>query len=350
MSEAKAIDLRSDTVTLPTPAMRRAMFDAQLGDDVYGEDPTINRLEAMAAERMGKESALFVPSGTMANLVCLLTHCHRGDEAIMGHMSHTFLFEAGGSAVVGGIHPRTVPNQPDGTLNLDDVEAAIRDPGNPHYPRSRLICLENTHNRCSGAVLTLGYMSQVRALADRYGLALHLDGARIFNAAVALNVPVADVARDSDSLSFCLSKGLSAPVGSLVCGPAEFIGQARRHRKLLGGGMRQAGIMAAAGIVALETMIERLAEDHANARKLAEGLAKLPGILLDPAQVPTNIVIFEMAPDAPSPTELVAGLEARHVKLNAIGGRRLRAVTHSGIDSEEIDYAVSAAKAVLAAH
>jgi threonine aldolase len=327
--------------------MRQAMFEAKLGDDVYGEDPTINRLEAMAAERMGKESGLFVPSGTMANLVCLLAHCRRGDEAIMGHMSHTFLFEAGGSAVVGGIHPRTVPNQPDGTLNLDDVEAAIRDPGNPHYPRSRLICLENTHNRCSGAVLTLGYMGQVRTLADRYGLALHLDGARIFNAAVALDVPAADVARDADSLSFCLSKGLSAPVGSLVCGSTEFIGQARRHRKLLGGGMRQAGILAAAGIVALETMTARLAEDHANARKLAEGLAQLPGIVLDPAQVPTNIVIFEMAPGARTPAELVAGLEARSVKLNAIGGRRLRAVTHSGIESEEIDYAVSAAEAVL---
>jgi threonine aldolase len=349
MSEAKAIDLRSDTVTLPTPAMRQAMFEAELGDDVYGDDPTVNRLQALAAEQMGTEAALFVASGTMANLVCLLAHCHRGDEAIMGHLAHTFLFEAGGSAVVGGIHPHTVPNQPDGTLDLYDVEAAIRAPDNPHYPRSQLICLENTHNRCGGAVLTPAYMSQVRALADHYGLAIHLDGARLFNAAVALGVAPSDLARDADSVSFCLSKGLSAPVGSLVCGSEEFIRQTHRHRKMLGGGMRQAGVLAAAGIVALETAEDRLAQDHANARRLAEGLARLPGIIVDPAQVPTNIVIFEMALAAPSPADLVAGLSAQGVKVSGIGGRRLRAVTHSGISAEDIDYAVDAATAVLGA-
>lgn len=349
MKRTKFVDLRSDTVTLPPPAMRQAMFEAELGDDVYGEDPTINRLEAMAAERLGKEAALFVPSGTMANLVCLLVHCRRGDEVIMGHLAHTFLFEAGSSAAVGGIHPHTVPNQPDGTLDLADVKAALRAPGNSHFPRSRLICLENTHNRCSGAVLSPAYVTQVRALADRNGLAIHLDGARLFNAAVALDVEPAVLARDADSVSFCLSKGLSAPVGSLVCGPAEFIREAHRQRKMLGGGMRQAGVLAAAGIVALETMVDRLAEDHANARRLAEGLARLPGIVLDPEQVPTNIAIFALAPDALSPAELVAGLAARGIKLNAIGGQRLRAVTHYGIEAEDIDYALASAQAVLTA-
>jgi threonine aldolase len=347
MDATKIVDLRSDTVTLPTPAMRRAMFEAELGDDVYGEDPTVNRLEAMAAERLGKKAAMLVPSGTMANLSCLLTHCGRGDEAIMGDAAHTFLFEAGGSAAMGGIHPHTIPNQADGRLLLDDIEAAIRS-DDPHDPPTRLICLENTHNRCGGAVLTAAYMAQVRALADRYGLAIHLDGARLFNAAVALGVDASVLARDADSVSFCLSKGLSAPVGSLVCGSAEFVKRARRNRKVLGGSMRQAGVLAAAGIVALATMVERLADDHANARRLAEGLAGLPGIVLDPARVPTNIVIFEMAMDAPSPAEFAAGLGARGIKLNPIGGRRLRAVTHYGIEAGDIDRAIDAARQVLA--
>jgi threonine aldolase len=342
------VDLRSDTVTLPTPAMRQAMFEAELGDDVYGEDPTVNRLEAMAAERLGKEAAMFVPSGAMANLACLLAHCARGDEAIMGHMAHTFLFEAGSSAAVGGIHPRTVPNQPDGTLALEDIEAAIRDPHNDHYPRSRLICLENTHNRCGGAVLAPEYMARVRALADRHGLSIHLDGARLFNAAVALGVEPAVLSRDAESVSFCLSKGLSAPVGSLVCGSEEFVRLARRQRKMLGGGMRQAGVLAAAGVVALETMVDRLAEDHANARHLAEGLARLPGIVLDPARVQTNIVIFALAADALPVPEFVAGLAARGVKVGAIGGRRFRAVTHYGVKAKDIDRAMAAVRAVLA--
>lgn len=343
----RVVDLRSDTVTLPTLAMRQAMFEAVLGDDVYSEDPTVNRLEAIAAKRMGKEEAMFVPSGTMANLASLLAHCGRGDEAIMGDMAHTFLFEAGGSASVGGVHPRTVPNQADGTMDLGELEAAIRDPRNDHYPRSRLICLENTHNRCGGAVLTPDYMAQVRTLADRHGLSVHLDGARIFNAAVALGVEAAVLARHSDSVSFCLSKGLSAPVGSLVCGSAPFIRRARRQRKVLGGGMRQAGVLAAAGIVALETMVDRLAEDHANARQLAGGLAQLPGIVLDPEQIRTNIVIFELASDALSARELVEGLEARGVKLGAIGERRLRAVTHYGVEPDDIEHALHAVPEVL---
>ncbi|MGD8488587.1 MAG: low-specificity L-threonine aldolase [Anaerolineae bacterium] len=347
MNTGEVIDLRSDTVTLPTPAMRQAMFEAEVGDDVMGEDPTIQKLETMAAERLGKEAAVFVPSGTMANLICLLVHCARGEEAIMGDMAHTFLFEAGGSAAVGGIHPHTVPNQLDGTLALDDVAAAIRPTGNEHYPRTRLICLENTHNRRSGAVLTPDYMSQVRGLADRQGLAIHLDGARLFNASIALSVPAAELARDADSVSFCLSKGLSAPVGSLVCGSAEFACEARRKRKMLGGGMRQAGVLAAAGIVALDTMVERMAEDHTNAKRLARGLATLPGIILDVERIQTNIVIFELAPGSLSPADMVAGLGDRGVKIGAIGGRRFRAVTHHGIETAEIDAALTAVVDVL---
>ncbi len=343
----KIVDLRSDTVTLPTPAMRQAMFKAELGDDVYGEDPTVNRLEALAAERMGKEAAMFVPSGTMANLICLMTHCGRGDEAIMGHVAHTFLFEAGGSSAIGGIHPRTVPNQADGTLLVSDIQAAIRDPHNEHYPRSRLVCLENTHNRCGGAVLTPEYMAEVRAIADRFGLRVHLDGARIFNAAVALGVDASTLAANVDSVSFCLSKGLSAPVGSLVCGSSQFVQEARRQRKVLGGGMRQAGVLAAAGIVALEAMVDRLAEDHANARRLAEGLANLPSVVLDPERVASNIVIFELAPDGLSARELVSGLAAHGVKMGAIGERRLRAVTHYGVEGEDIEYALSVMREVL---
>jgi len=330
------IDLRSDTVTLPTPAMRQAMYSAEVGDDVLGEDPTINRLEAMAAERTGKEAAVLVASGTMGNLVALLTHCGRGDEIIVGDRAHLFLNEAGGASALGGIHSRQVPNRSDGTLDLDQVEAAIRS-DNPHYPRSRLICLENTHNRCSGACLTPDYMQQVRALADRYGLRIHLDGARVFNAAVALGVDVTDLARHADSLSFCLSKGLSAPVGSLVCGPAEFIREARRARKVLGGGMRQAGIIAAAGIVALEQMVDRLADDHANARRLANGLADIPGISLDPRQVQTNIVIFELAPGALDATQFCRRIAEHGVLISPVDARHIRAVTHHGIEAEHIE-------------
>jgi threonine aldolase len=340
------IDLRSDTVTLPTLRMREAMVHAEVGDDVYGEDPTVNRLEAMAAERMGKEAGLFVVSGTMGNLVALLTHCGRGHEVILGDLSHTFLYEAGGSSALGGIHPRTVPNQPDGTLDLDDIEAAIRGE-NPHYPRTRLICLENTHNRCGGAVLRPEYMAAVRRIADRHGVAVHLDGARIFNAAVALGLPASELTKDVDSVTFCLSKGLSAPVGSVLCGSADFTYEARRARKIVGGGMRQAGIIAAAGIVALEEMVDRLAEDHANAKRLARGLADMPGIAIDPDSVQTDIVIFELARDDMTPAELADGLREQGVLLSPIGGRRLRAVTHYGIEVTDIDAALRAFRDVL---
>lgn len=340
------IDLRSDTVTLPSPAMRAAMAAAPLGDDVFGEDPTVNRLEALAAERLGKEAALFVASGTMGNLVSLLAHCGRGDEAIMGDAAHTYIYEQGGAAALGGIHPRALPTLPDGSLRLEDIVAAIRS-DDQHFPISRLVCLENTHNRAGGAVLTPAYTAAVADLAHSHGLKLHIDGARIFNAAVALQVEARELVQGADSITFCLSKGLAAPVGSVVCGEAGFIRRARRARKALGGGMRQAGVLAAAGIVALEEMVERLAEDHAHARHLAEGLASLPGIAVELDRVQTNIVIFSLDHPDLSPAELVARLRQRQVGLLAIGGKRLRAVSHYGITAEHIAAAIAAFAAVL---
>jgi len=347
VNEVRVIDLRSDTVTQPTPTMRQAMAQAEVGDDVYGEDPTVNRLEALAAERLGTEAAMFVPSGTMGNLAAILTHCGRGDEVILGDQAHTFLAEAGGMAVLGGVHPRPVPNAPDGTLALENIANAIR-ADNPHYPRSRLICLENTHNYCGGAALSAEYTAAVGRLAHEHGLKLHIDGARIFNAAIAQGVEARDLAAPADSITFCLSKGLCAPVGSVLCGPADFIREARRTRKVLGGGMRQAGILAAAGIVALETMVDRLAEDHANARRLAQGLANLPGIEIDLERVQTNILFFGLKPDVRSDAKDVAAqLAERGVKIGAVGPRRFRAVTHYWIRPEDVDAAVAAVAAVL---
>lgn len=341
------IDLRSDTVTQPTPEMRQAMAQAEVGDDVYGEDPTVNRLEALAAERMGKAAAMFVPSGTMGNLAAILTHCGRGDEVILGDQAHTFTSEAGGIAALGGVHPYPLRNAPDGTLALEDILGAIRE-DNPHYPRTRLICLENTHNRCYGAALSVAYTAAVGRLAHERGLKLHIDGARIFNAAVAQGVEARDLAAPADSITFCLSKGLCAPVGSVLCGPADFIREARRTRKVLGGGMRQAGILAAAGIVALETMVDRLAEDHANARRLAEGLANLPGIAIEPERVQTNIVFFDLRPEVRLGTKDVAAqLAERGVKVGVAGPRRFRAVTHYWVKAEDIEQALAAFAAVL---
>jgi threonine aldolase len=342
------IDLRSDTVTLPTPAMREAVYRAELGDDVFGEDPTTNRLEEMSAERMGKEAALLVVSGTMGNLVCTLTHCRRGEEVILGDRSHTFLYEAGGMSTLGGIHPHTISNQPDGTMRLEDIEGAIRG-DNVHFPRTRLICLENTHNRCYGSALTSEYIDSVSALAKEHGLSVHLDGARIFNAAVALGVDVKELTANVDSLSFCLSKGLSAPVGSVVCGSSEFIAEARRARKVLGGGMRQTGVIAAAGIKALEEMVDRLAEDHKNARRLAEGIASISGLSIELANVQTNIIYFELDEGRMTPMELVKELNKKEVKLLSVGARRLRAVTHYGISAGDIDLTVKALGEVMKA-
>lgn len=342
----RAVDLRSDTVTLPSDEMREAMARAELGDDVFGEDPTVNRLERMAAERVGKEAALLVVSGTMGNLASILTHCRRGEEAILGDQSHTFIYEGGGIAALGGVHPHTIPNQSDGTLRPEDIEAAVR-PDNVHFPRTRLICLENTHNRCYGAPLTPQYMAAVADLARRRGLVVHLDGARLFNAAVALAVDVREFARHVDSLTFCLSKGLAAPVGSVICGSKAFIAEARRTRKVLGGGMRQAGVLAAAGIVALEKMVDRLREDHANARRLAEGIARLAGLSIDLANVYTDIVYFDVVAPALTAEELIKRLGDRGIRMLSVGPKRIRAVTHYGIASDDIDHALQALKEAL---
>jgi threonine aldolase len=340
------IDLRSDTVTLPTKTMREAISRAALGDDVFGEDPTINRLETMTAERLGKEAALLVVSGTMGNITSVLTHCARGEEVILGDSSHIFLNEAGGMSALGSIFPHTIPNQPDGTLRLEDIDTAIRTE-NIHFPRTRLICLENTHNRCYGAPLTPEYTAAVVALAKQHGLLLHLDGARIFNAAVALGVDVRELTRDCDSINVCLSKGLAAPVGSVICGSKEFIARARRTRKMLGGGMRQAGIIAAAGIVALEEMIDRLAEDHANTRRLAEGIAGIPGLATDPVRVRTNILYVDLVDKRFSDEEFLRRLSGKGVRLSHTGPARFRMLTHYGIGEAEIDAALIALQEVL---
>jgi threonine aldolase len=326
--------------------MRRAMAEAEVGDDVFGEDPTVNRLEEMAAERLGKEAGLFVASGTMGNLVSLLAHCNRGDEIILGDNSHTFYSEQGGAAAIASIHPRTIPNQLDGKIAVKDIEAAIR-PDDIHHPLSRLIVLENTHNRRNGSPLEVAYMRSVKNLADKYKLKIHVDGARIFNAAVALNVNPKDLVAVTDSVSFCLSKGLAAPVGSLICGRQDFINEARRARKLVGGGMRQAGVLAAAGIVALTEMTERLAEDHANAHKLAEGLAEIPGLSIDPAIIKTNIVYFGTTREDLFEDELVRRLDREGVKISAMGPRLLRAVTYYQITEEDIEFALHAFSKIL---
>jgi len=343
----ETIDLRSDTVTQPTAAMREAMAQAKVGDDVYGEDPTVNRLQAVSAELMGKEAALFLPSGTMGNLAAVLAHCQRGDEVVLGHLAHTFRYEAGGIAALGGVQPHTIPNQPDGTLRLEDIEAAIR-PDDAHFPITRLVVLENTHNRCGGVAVDAAYTESVAELAGRHSLGLHLDGARIFNAAAALGVPAKSLAALVDSVTFCLSKGLCAPVGSVLCGSAAFIGRAHRIRKQLGGGMRQAGVLAAAGLVALEQMVERLGEDHQRAGRLADGLRQVPGLTVESQH--TNMVYLHVAETHPiSMDELLERLADRGVKVGMVGGRRLRLVTHYWIDDGAVERAVNAFVEVLSA-
>ena len=336
------IDLRSDTVTKPTKAMRQAMAKAEVGDDVFGEDPTVNKLQEMAAERMGKEAGLYVPSGTMGNLAAVLAHCGRGDEVILGNKAHTFLYEAGGISALGGVHSCQLPNQPDGTLLLQDIRAAIRS-NDSHQPISRLVCLENTQNRCGGVALTAEYTRAVGELAHESGLLLHLDGARIFNAAAAQGVTARELAEPADSVTFCLSKGLSAPVGSVLCGSVEFIQKAHRIRKQLGGGMRQAGILAAAGIVALETMVDRLAEDHKRARYLAQGLSFLPWLVLEPGTPNTNMIFMSLAESFPVDTKQVADEMAnKNIKVGVVGKRRFRLVTHYWIDDAAVDKTILA--------
>ncbi len=342
------IDLRSDTVTHPTPEMRAAISSAQVGDDVYGEDPTVNRLEALSAEMLGKEAGMFVPSGTMGNLSAILAHCQRGDEVILGNLSHTFLYEAGGISALGGVHSRQLNNQPDGSLDMEDIRAAVR-PDDAHHPITRLISLENTHNRCGGTYQTVEYTRSVHEFAKERGLSVHLDGARLFNATVAMGIQPAELAAHVDSLTFCLSKALCAPVGSVLVGPSKFIAKARRIRKQLGGGMRQAGILAAAGIVALETMIDRLSEDHSKARRLADGLRQIPAVVLDPGTPATNMVFLNLAEQVPlSARDVAEELKKAGVLVGVTGARRFRLVTHHGVDGEAIDTAVMKFKGVLA--
>lgn len=341
-----AIDLRSDTVSHPTPAMREAMAQAEVGDDVYGDDPTVNQLEQDAADMFGFEAGLFVASGTQGNLVSLLTHCERGTEAIIGDKCHIFRYEAGGIAAVGGIMPHTVPVQSDGTLRLQDIRAAIRG-DNQHFPRTRLVSIENTQNAAGGVALPPQYVHSVAALAKEHGLKFHIDGARIFNAAAAYNVPVAEMVRGADSVTFCLSKALCAPVGSVVVGSRAFIAEARRKRKMLGGGMRQAGVLAAAGLIALHEMSKRLHEDHANAAYLADSLSTVPHLRV--VSQHTNFVFVELTPSAPfGADELARRLKPQGILINGYPNEPLiRFVTHYWITRETINTLTAVLKETL---
>lgn len=341
------IDLRSDTVTKPTPEMREAMAEAEVGDDVYRDDPTVNRLEELAAETLGKEAAIFVPSGTMGNLTALLVHCQRGDEVIVGSSSHIYLNEAGGMSALGGLQPCPIPNQKDGTLALGDILNSIRSE-DVHHPITRLICLENTQNICGGVPLTVSYTQEVGKLAYENNLRLHIDGARIFNAAVAQKVSVKKLAGPADSVMFCLSKGLSSPIGSMLVGTTGFISRARHIRKMLGGGMRQAGIVAAAGLISLEKMTKRLAEDHVRAKKLADGLRKISGILVDEGSPYSNMIYFNMNNSIPFDEKILCEKMLKEgVLIDWDNVRRIRLVTHYWIDDDAVEKTISAFQKVL---
>ncbi|BCW94455.1 MAG: threonine aldolase [Thermoanaerobaculum sp.] len=346
------IDLRSDTVTKPTPEMRKAMAEAEVGDDVYGEDPTVKRLEELAAAKLEREAALFVPTGSMGNQIAVHLWTHPGSEVIIEARGHIFNFEMGAMAALSGALPRPITTT-NGLLSPEQVEAAVN-PKVSYRTPTRLLCLENTHNLWSGLPMPRELKDQLVAVAHKYGLKVHLDGARIFNAAMALGTTAAELARGCDSVMFCLSKGLAAPVGSMLVGDADFIAEARRVRKLFGGGMRQVGVLAAAGIVALTTMVERLVEDHRRAKRLAEGLAELPGVVLDPERIQTNIVVFRLArPDLPGDETLppnarfVAAMKEHGVLCGAFGKEEVRMVTHYHITDPDVDHALAAARTVL---
>jgi threonine aldolase len=343
----KIVDMRSDTVTQPTDEMRRAMASAEVGDDVYLEDRTVQNLQERSAEMMGKAAGLFVPSGTMGNLIAVLAQCQRGDEVIMGDLGHTFLFEGGGISALGGVFPHTLRNQPDGTLDKEALKGAIR-PDDVHHPRSRMVIVENTHNRCGGVVLPVEYTTWVGEFAHEHKIALHIDGARIFNAAVALKVDARSLVNDAESVTFCLSKGLCAPVGSVLCGSNEFIEKARRIRKMLGGGMRQVGILAAAGLVALNSMIDRLEEDHRRAKILAERLSDINGIEFRMGFPATNMVFPFLADTVTlTPSEVSDKLNALGIKVGVVGQRSFRLVTHYWITDDDIDLTVGAFQNIL---
>jgi len=341
----KNIDLRSDTVTLPTEEMRHAMNNAKVGDDVYQEDPTVNQLEELAVKTMGKEAALFVPSGTMGNLIAVLTHCQRGDEIILEMDSHIYYYEVGGMSAVAGVIPRLIIGDK-GILAPQDIKSALREE-NLHYPKTTLICLENTHNRAGGTILPPKVTEEICQLAHQRNIQVHLDGARIFNAAIALNIKPALLTKDVDSVMFCLSKGLSAPVGSILAGSKEFIKRARKNRKMLGGGMRQAGILAAAGIVAIENMVERLEEDHKNARILGEGLANIGGIKVDLETVQTNMVCFDINESGMDTYQFLPKLAEYNILGSPRPPTKIRLVTHYGINEEDIYATIKAIKEIV---
>ena len=342
------VDLRSDTVTKPTPEMREAMAEAEVGDDVYMDDPTVNALQEKAAEMLGKEDSLFVPSGTMGNLLALLVHCQRGDEVIVGDKSHIYVNEAGGMSALGGIHPHPLKNQTDGTLALDEILAAIQSE-DVHHTITRLICLGNTQNACGGVVLSADYMRAVGKIARENNLSLHVDGARIFNAATALNISVKDLVEPADSVMFCLSKGLVSPVGSMLVGTKKFINRARHLRKMVGGGMRQAGVLAAAGLISLEKMSTRLGQDHARAKKLFEGLNQVQGLKLDAfGSSSTNMVFFNLADEVKlSVDQIIEEMKKHGVLVDWAGPRRFRLVTHYWVDDAGVEKTIKAFEAVM---
>ncbi len=342
------IDFRSDTVSWPTPEMREAMARAVVGDDVYGEDPTVNELEALAAEKTGMEAALFAASGTMGNLLGILSHATRGDAAIVGHDAHTYCYEAGGMAVLGGIVPTVLPTDEYGRMDSAMVETAVS-PDDFHSPHTTLLLVENSYGSKHGYPLPPAYFADMRAIADKHGLALHMDGARLFNAAVAQNIDAREITKHVDSVSICLSKGLCAPVGSLLCGSTEFIKKARRNRKLVGGGMRQAGILAAAGLIALTDMVERLHEDHQHAQTLAQGLAEIPGVVIEPQNVKTNLVFFSLAENIEiNAAEIGAAMrQEANIWAGDLGGKAFRAVTHYWIGDTEIQQYLDTLRAIL---
>ena len=341
------IDLRSDTVTMPSKEMKQFMLNAPLGDDVYGDDPSVNTLENQASDLFGKEDSVFIPSGTMANLIAVLSHCNRGDEILLGNKSHIFVYEAGGTSVFGGIHSHQLHNNNDGTINVDDIENGIRPSTDNHYPTSKLICLENTHNLCFGAPIKENYFKKVKNIADNHKLKIHIDGARIFNAAVALNTSVKKLTKNADSVSCCLSKGLSAPVGSLLLGSKNFILKAKRLRKALGGGMRQSGILAAAGIYSFNNMVDRLQEDHYNAKLLASELSEIDELKINLNNVHTNIIFFYLNNTNLKDDKFILELLHNNIKIDSKGNRKFRMVTHSNFKKNDVAFVVNKIKSII---
>lgn len=341
------IDLRSDTVTLPTKEMKEFMFNASLGDDVFGEDPSINALQEKASILFGKENALFVPSGTMANLISVLSHCDRGEEILLGNQSHIFKYEAGGTSAFGGVHSYQLNNNDDGTINIEDILENIRDSSDDHYPKTKLLCLENTHNSCYGSAIPKQYFIDVKKSIQPYNVKLHIDGARIFNAAILLDCSVKDLAESADSITFCLSKGLACPSGSIILGSTNFIKKAKRLRKSLGGGMRQAGILASAGIFALDNMVSRLNEDHQNALMIANELKKINSLKIDTTKVSTNLIFFYLTKENLSDADFINQLLKNKIKIDAKGNRKFRIATHNGFNASMIDNVINTIQMVL---